>query len=481
MGIYVASMVLFDAGVGPYVDMHATDGEHSMYAIFSILLLPIGWMLFQTSLNRLAIIHHSAKSKLTVLILLITLICILFAFGIYMFIEWEGIAVITLDESEDHDAIMVQSIYILLLTFTYATLLIFITVRALGYNISSSGADATPLLDDVQSNVQTASKLSFEVVSYNSVGGNSPLTSGTASGTNGTRAATLSNQMPGKNKNILIGKNSQESGICGSTFMICFYFGLFLPVLFILNGFLPSDWHRMNATYLLGRLALKSTAGWVTNIHYKWDNSTYKDLYYKIYWDMAIYYAWIFAVGILSWFSMKDWRMKSLLRQRVRIKFDVLGWNTSVTKGEILYWLLWMFLMIIQTWYWLGIHIYDTARKNWYERWARFSGILAILFSTFMLITVSRIRLWIDCFHISFEHLVGYHRFFAYCMIITSYIHLFFWMAYQIVKFNFLLFCVSFFFSSKAGPVTCFYNYDFCCFSCVFCYFFCFVLFCFVF
>merc|ERR1719245_346430 len=57
-------------------------------------------------------------------------------------------------------------------------------------------------------------------------------------------------------------------------------------------------------------------------------------------------------------------------------------------------------------------------------------GIMAILFLSMMLYTNTRIRLWNDCFMVSFEHLIAYHRFFGVLFILAGYIHLVLWIKF---------------------------------------------------
>eukprot|EP01084_Bolivina_argentea_P153958 268406_1 len=61
---------------------------------------------------------------------------------------------------------------------------------------------------------------------------------------------------------------------------------------------------------------------------------------------------------------------------------------------------------------------------------ARYIGIMSIQFLTMMLFCTTRIRLWNDCFMISFEHLIAYHRFFGILMILSGYIHLILWIVF---------------------------------------------------
>ena len=87
--------------------------------------------------------------------------------------------------------------------------------------------------------------------------------------------------------------------------------------------------------------------------------------------------------------------------------------------------------MFVLTYYWLGVHLYQSSNaKINSEIWARSLGVLSVVFLTFMFFTVTRIRLWHDCFGLSSDHLIQLHQIFAYCMISCGYAHMFFWIAY---------------------------------------------------
>ena len=140
------------------------------FRVSSFLLAPIGWVLFQSSLSRLAVYNSTLRvSKLLTHILLVLVIIGLIVVGWIIFIEWYGIAVLTLDQSRQHDATMVQSIYLLLACLSYAVILICALVRLLFiYVMEDDGVEIAPLLDDYQSNLQVLTrKLSFEIASYN--------------------------------------------------------------------------------------------------------------------------------------------------------------------------------------------------------------------------------------------------------------------------------------------------------------------------
>ena len=65
--------------------------------------------------------------------------------------------------------------------------------------------------------------------------------------------------------------------------------------------------------------------------------------------------------------------------------------------------------------------------KDTLEKWARYIGIMGIQFMSMFLFCTTRIRLWNDCFMISMEHLIVYHRFFGILFILSGYIHIILW------------------------------------------------------
>ena len=99
--------------------------------------------------------------------------------------------------------------------------------------------------------------------------------------------------------------------------------------------------------------------------------------------------------------------------------------------------------MFVLIFYWLGVHEYQSSNsKEKSEVWARFFGVLSVIFLSFMFLTVTRIRLWNDCFGLSSDHLVLIHRIFAYCMLTAGYLHMLcwiIWFADNSVKFSFFL------------------------------------------
>ena len=74
----------------------------------------------------------------------------------------------------------------------------------------------------------------------------------------------------------------------------------------------------------------------------------------------------------------------------------------------------------------------DDPDKPLLEKWARYIGIIAIQLLTCQLFTITRIRLWIDCFAVSMEHLVVYHRILGVAMLFCGYLHLTLWL----IEFN---------------------------------------------
>ena len=95
--------------------------------------------------------------------------------------------------------------------------------------------------------------------------------------------------------------------------------------------------------------------------------------------------------------------------------------------------MLWLGVMAFSGYYWVNIHLYENdPTKTTLERWARYMGILAIMFMTVGLFTTTRIRLWSDCFMVSVEHLVVYHKFFMALMLLAGYIHMILWIVFWV-------------------------------------------------
>ena len=85
-----------------------------------------------------------------------------------------------------------------------------------------------------------------------------------SSADSGTRGLTLSSANDEASATFRGGKLGfyRKVEVICSRFLYFWYFCVFLPILLVLNGFIPSDWHRMNPTYLLKRLELYGVAGW---------------------------------------------------------------------------------------------------------------------------------------------------------------------------------------------------------------------------
>ena len=103
----------------------------------------------------------------------------------------------------------------------------------------------------------------------------------------------------------------------------------------------------------------------------------------------------------------------------------------SMSLGQLIFWALWGGLMFVLIYYWLGVHEYQSSNDlDKSEVWARFFGVLSVILLSFMFLTVTRIRLWHDCFGLSSDHLVLIHRIFAYCMLTSGYLHMILWIVY---------------------------------------------------
>ena len=92
--------------------------------------------------------------------------------------------------------------------------------------------------------------------------------------------------------------------------------------------------------------------------------------------------------------------------------------------------LLWVCFIIALIYYWFVIHSFENEILHGVQGAARSCGVLSIIFLSFMFLTVTRIRLWNDCFGITCDHLILYHKLFAYCMLGLSYAHMLLWIIY---------------------------------------------------
>ena len=99
--------------------------------------------------------------------------------------------------------------------------------------------------------------------------------------------------------------------------------------------------------------------------------------------------------------------------------------------GEIIFWILWVMSFFLIFYYFVVIHLWNSkANKTATEIWARTFGILSLLCLSMQLFTITRIRLWNDVFHVSWERLVGLHRAFGFFMLLFAYLHLALWLGW---------------------------------------------------
>ena len=113
-------------------------------------------------------------------------------------------------------------------------------------------------------------------------------------------------------------------------------------------------------------------------------------------------------------------RVKTQVLSNLRV-LKLFGFPKSLSYGQILLLVLFIALFGINVYYWGFVHIYYVYNHHvpkWQasvglEAWARAFGIYSLLCLMFMLFFNIRTTLWIDCFGIGFEHLIGLHRIFG--------------------------------------------------------------------
>merc|ERR1719148_134145 len=156
-----------------------------------------------------------------------------------------------------------------------------------------------------------------------------------------------------------------------------------------------SDWHRMYPQMILTKLmstTILSSDTW--NSYYAFTCGLTNSL--------GVY---VVIVALISYVVNKVPSARILMQRRILLPFSATPLFTylidtvSITIGECMFWFLWLSVMVSTGYYWMHIHIFDEDdSKVPLELWARYTGILAIMFMTASLFCTSRIRLWNDVF-----------------------------------------------------------------------------------
>lgn len=96
----------------------------------------------------------------------------------------------------------------------------------------------------------------------------------------------------------------------------------------------------------------------------------------------------------------------------------------SVSFGEVIATILFLILAILHCYYWFAEHVYeDDPTIKGIEHAARAFGLVSMFFVMFVFFTVTRISLWVECFGLSFEHLIALHRLFGGLALLAGYLH----------------------------------------------------------
>jgi len=221
---------------------------------------------------------------------------------------------------------------------------------------------------------------------------------------------------------------------------VALFFFVFLPIFMWINCLNVSDWHQMYPSMIIERLTRSYVVPWNLYIPFQCSmvnivgGFVTETCFARIYYDLLLWYIFVFATAMFAYFTNKSPTTRIVLQKRVPIGLNLWFFDVvTVTVGEMVFWALWLCVMAFSGYYWVNVHLYDEDdTKTSLERWARYLGILAIMFMTVALFCTTRIRLWNDCFMVSSEHLVAYHKVFMGLMLLAGYCHLALWIAFWV-------------------------------------------------
>eukprot|EP01084_Bolivina_argentea_P288535 495236_1 len=369
IAFYILSYYLFDDGLGEW-----TITPSNIYkATIGMILLPFGLILWQSAIFRLSSPCGSQYHYIVNITFLFIFMCALFVVGGIYFVVWGLKQFLEWDYYFNSPIKMVQSIYLILTLWLTGITLFYILCRAVLQRNLYSKTFKNDMDMDIIKNDNRCSKL------------------------------------------------YEYSGIF-------LFFFIYIPLFLLVNTVMVSDWHKMTPVKINQKLQTWSiTNSWHLYIPFdcleyiSWSKST--TCYARLYYDLYIWYGFIFCVSLFSYFTNKSKRMKLLFQKRVYYNYCF---------GQCIFWLLWSLMMISIGYYFAFKHLWEDDKKYFtvLEKSARFIGILSIQFCAFTLFTSTRIRLWTDCFMVSFEHLVIFHRIFGILTLFTGYLHIVLWLIF---------------------------------------------------
>jgi len=421
IALYVLSYYLVDDAFSYWDDTAVTSSNMLKFMMGLILLAP-GLLLWQSSLFRLA--SYTGYHWVATVLVLTVLCVLLLVFGSLYFVKWGIEDWLAWDTDFESTSLirLFQGVFLVLTVWLTAVVVFHVLLRVIltkalfvanAYGAGMGLAEAQPLMDmdkNAKENKKDSDDDAFRVVPKED-----------------REAKALWNSI-------------------GEYSAVFLFFFFFLPIFMWMNTVNVSDWHRMYPQMILTKLmstTILSSDTW--NSYYAFTCGLTNSLgvyvesvcYARLYFDLLLWYLFVVIVALISYVVNKVPSARILMQRRILLPFSSTPLFTylidtvSITIGECMFWFLWLSVMVSTGYYWMHIHIFDEDdSKVPLELWARYTGILAIMFMTASLFCTSRIRLWNDVFMLSVEHLLGYHKFFSALMLLTGYIHMLLWIAF---------------------------------------------------
>jgi len=415
VALYILSYYLCDDALGYWTTAQVT-GHNMLLWMIGALLLPPGLILWFGALFRLT----SSKTYHYIInvsfIALVVIAC--YVVGSYFFVDWHVRRWLQwdFDMGTSHLVRTFQGVFLVLTLWLTGLVLFYMFMRVILqrvlYSEESSvvAPESEPLIGAEQPPIQsTADKAAAD----EDKAGFSPMSA------------------EDQEFAVSVDKAQEYTGIF-------LFFIVFLPIFMWINCLNVSDWHRMYPLMIIEKLMSTTCISEDTwNMYFAFecnDDGYTETCYARLFYDLLLWYLFIFITAMFAYFTNKSPTTRIMLQKRLTINLNL--WVVdfvTVTIGEVVFWMLWLVMMVFIGYYWVNIHVYnEDDDKDTLEKWARWMGILAIMFMSMGLYCSTRIRLWIDCFMVSAEHLVVYHSFFMVMMILCGYIHLLLWIIWFI-------------------------------------------------
>jgi len=420
IALYVLSYYLIDDAFSYWSDTAVTSSNMLKFMIGLILLAP-GLLLWQSGLFRLA--SHTGYHWIATVLVLTLLTVLLLVFGALYFVEWGIADWLEWDTNFDSTTLvrLFQGVFLVLTVWLTAVVMFHVLLRTiLTKSLFAASAYGAAMMDEAQ-----------------------PLMDNAPDKANDNKKDTDDDAFrvvpPEEREGQALWDSVQEY----SAVFLFFFF--FLPLFLWVNCVNVSDWHRMYPQMILTKLMSTTALTDTWNTYFSFTCGYTNTLgvyvsstcYARLYFDVLVWYLFVLIVSLIAYVVNKVPSARIAMQKRILLPFSAspilssLVESVSVTIGEIVFWVLWLGVMISTGYYWVHIHMYDEDdTKTTLEIWARYTGIMAIMFMTMMLFCTTRIRLWNDVFMLSVEHLLGYHKFFAILMLLTGYIHMVLWIAF---------------------------------------------------